>query len=104
MSGNGKAAKQENNKKKEKNDLIETEITKYFMEFGEMPSYMYNFGMQVQDRYRQQFSMMLTQFGVVAANLRTIEEIVNDSKLTKKDKKKIIDLISVSMGEEGDGN
>lgn len=100
MAGNGKAAKQENNKKKQKNDLIETEITKYFMEFGEMPSYMYNFGMQVQDRYRQQFGMMLTQFGVVAANLKRMESIVNDSKLTKAAKKEITDLISVSMGEE----
>lgn len=98
----GKAEKQEQNKKKERNDKIEFEITKYFMEFGELPMYMHNFGSQVQDRYRQQFGMMLNQFGIVAANLKKIEDIVKDSKLSKASQKEIIDLINISMGGQED--
>jgi hypothetical protein len=98
----GKAQKQEKNRKKELNDDIEFKIIKYFTEYGEMPSYLMNFGNQAQDQYRQQFGMMINQFSLVAANMKLIEKEVNDSGLSKASKKKILDLINASMGGDGE--
>jgi len=95
----GKAAKQHANKKQEKNEEIDAMVMKYYLTEGEMPSYVMNVGNSIQEKYKDQFGMMITQFGVIAANLRLIETEVKKSSLSKASKDKILNLINVSMGE-----
>ena len=98
----GKASKEIANKKAEKNKKIEEMVMHYYLTEAEMPKYMMEFGNQVQSKYREQFGMMISQFGLLAANLALIEKEVLSSKLSKASKDKIIKLINVSMGANGD--